>query len=336
MAKRTKEAPGFEAWTSEMEPVVAALLDTHLGRSKEWFPHQYVPWSLGEDFAGPLHGQPWQESQTSLTPVARAALVLGLLTEDNLPGYHHELCRRVGRHGAWGEWVHRWTAEEDRHSAAIRSYLLTTRAVDPVALERARMAHMSFVVPDDYYPGGMASMAYVLIQELSTRQFHRITAEHSGESVCQSLLARIAHDENLHMIFYRDLYKALLSRFPDTALEGLRVALKGFRMPGRDDPTLAPLALQVALGGWYDPHTHYTQVVAPLLRSLHVWELTGLGPAGEHSRERLADWASDAERRAERFAAHRPRFARSPKNGTDRPTARRPQPLSMARIVSEE
>ena len=48
-----------------------------------------------------------------------------------------------GRDGAWGTWVHRWTAEEGRHGIAIRDYLTVTRAVDPVALERARMTHMS-------------------------------------------------------------------------------------------------------------------------------------------------------------------------------------------------
>ena len=49
---------------------------------------------------------------------------------------------RITDDGAWGTWVHRWTAEEGRHSICMRDYLLVTRAVDPVELERGRMRQM--------------------------------------------------------------------------------------------------------------------------------------------------------------------------------------------------
>ena len=126
----------------ELEPVVAGELDRHLSTAKEWFPHQYVPWDLGRTFDGPLEGEPWSPEDSEVSPAAREALVVNLLTEDNLPGYHREISTIFGRDGAWGTWVDRWTAEENRHSIVIRDYLTVTRAVDPVALERARMAHM--------------------------------------------------------------------------------------------------------------------------------------------------------------------------------------------------
>src|SRR4051812_50172606 len=66
-----------------------------------------------------------------------------LLTEDNLPSYHREIATRFGRDGAWGTWVGRWTAEENRHGVALRDYLGVTRGVDPGALERARMDYMT-------------------------------------------------------------------------------------------------------------------------------------------------------------------------------------------------
>ena len=89
-----------------------------------------------------LGGEAWEPDQSKLSDVARTSLIVNLLTEDNLPSYHHEIATIFGRDGAWGTWVHRWTAEEGRHGIAIRDYLLATRAVDPVALERARMTHM--------------------------------------------------------------------------------------------------------------------------------------------------------------------------------------------------
>ena len=98
------------------------------------------PWSRGRDFAL-LGGQDWAPEDSQLDEVAKAAMVVNLLTEDNLPSYHREIALRFGLDGAWGQWVGQWTAEEGRHSIAIRDYLMVTRGVDPDALERLRMQH---------------------------------------------------------------------------------------------------------------------------------------------------------------------------------------------------
>ena len=126
----------------ELEPVVAANLDRHLGIARDWQPHDYVPWSRGRDFAF-LGGEDWTPSDSTLDPVAQTALIVNLLTEDNLPSYHREIATRFGRDGAWGQWVGRWTAEEGRHAVAIRDYLVVTRGVDPVKLEQLRMDHVT-------------------------------------------------------------------------------------------------------------------------------------------------------------------------------------------------
>ena len=122
----------------ELEPVVAQNLDRHLKMAKEWFPHDYVPWSRGRDFAF-LGGEDWQPEDSPLDPVAKTALTVNLLTEDNLPSYHREIATRFSRDGAWGTWIGQWTAEEGRHSIALRDYLVVTRGVDPVALSRRQI-----------------------------------------------------------------------------------------------------------------------------------------------------------------------------------------------------
>ncbi|MDT5319600.1 MAG: acyl-[acyl-carrier-protein] desaturase, partial [Mycobacterium sp.] len=119
---------------AELEPVVAANLDRHLSLAKDWQPQDYVPWSRGRDFAF-LGGSDWQPEDSPLDPVAQTAMIVNLLTEDNLPSYHREIATHFGRDGAWGQWVGRWTAEEGRHAIAIRDYLVVTRGVDPVRLE---------------------------------------------------------------------------------------------------------------------------------------------------------------------------------------------------------
>src|SRR5664279_5819562 len=127
----------------ELDQVVVGELNRHEKVAKEWFPHEYVPWSQGRSFDGLMGGDQWSKSDSEISDVARSALIVNLLTEDNLPSYHHEIALIFGRDAAWGEWVHRWTAEEARHAMAMRDYMLVTRMVDPVALERFRMEHMS-------------------------------------------------------------------------------------------------------------------------------------------------------------------------------------------------
>src|SRR6195952_5599390 len=151
----------------DLEPVVTENLNRHLGVAKDWMPHEYVPWSLGRDFAD-LGGEAWDPEQSALSPVARTALEVNLLTEDNLPSYHREIERAFGRDGAWGTWVHRWTAAEGRHGICIRDYLLVTRAVDPAALERTRRLPMGAGSAGGDKPL-LHVCAYLSFQELATR-----------------------------------------------------------------------------------------------------------------------------------------------------------------------
>ena len=47
-------------------------------------------------------------------------------------------------------------------------------------------------------------------QELATRIAHRNTGRYSNDPVADRIMVRIAADENLHMVFYRDMLKAAL------------------------------------------------------------------------------------------------------------------------------
>ena len=78
----------------ELEPAVAKELDRHLAIAKEWMPHEYVPWTEGRNFPGVFEdGVPWDVTQSKVSDTARTALVVNLLTEDNLPSYHREIYR---------------------------------------------------------------------------------------------------------------------------------------------------------------------------------------------------------------------------------------------------
>ena len=153
---------------TELEPVVEDNLNRHLSIAKDWYPHDYIPWSQGRDYAA-MGGEDWDIEQSQLSEVARVAMITNLLTEDNLPSYHRTIAENFTLDGAWGTWIGRWTAEENRHGVAMRDYLVVTRGVDPVQLENDRMVHMTRGVhaPDEFQ-GPLDQVAYVSFQELAT------------------------------------------------------------------------------------------------------------------------------------------------------------------------
>ncbi|MGW0204135.1 acyl-ACP desaturase, partial [Nonomuraea sp. NPDC003201] len=288
----------------ELEPVVAVELDRHHTMAKEWFPHEYIPWSEGRDFDGIYGGEAWQEGDSKIPEAARISLIVNLLTEDNLPSYHHEIASTFGRDGAWGTWVHRWTAEEDRHGTALRDYLTVTRAVDPVALERARMHHMENGFTTEY--GTMLQqLAYVSFQELATRIAHRNTGRASGDEGCERLLARIAADENLHMLFYRNLLKAAFELDPNQTMRAVTDVVTTFQMPGSGIEGFARKAMIIANEGIYDLRLHLDDVLMPVLKQWSVFDKTGLDAEGEQAREQLSAFLAKTETTAARFVERR-------------------------------
>ncbi|MEU6781698.1 acyl-ACP desaturase [Nonomuraea angiospora] len=288
----------------ELEPVVAVELDRHHSMAKEWFPHEYIPWSEGRDFDGIYGGEAWQEGDSKIPEAARISLIVNLLTEDNLPSYHHEIASTFGRDGAWGTWVHRWTAEEDRHGTALRDYLTVTRAVDPVALERARMHHMESGFTTEY--GTMLQqLAYVSFQELATRIAHRNTGKASGDEGCERLLARIAADENLHMLFYRNLLKAAFELDPNQTMRAVTDVVTTFQMPGSGIEGFTRKAMIIANEGIYDLRLHLDDVLMPVLKQWAVFDKTGLDAEGEQAREQLSAFLAKTETTAARFVERR-------------------------------
>ncbi|GAA1933592.1 acyl-ACP desaturase [Streptomyces sodiiphilus] len=284
-----------------LEEVVEKELNRHLKVAKDWMPHEYVPWSDGRNFDGPLGGEPWAPEQSKVTDIGKIALVVNLLTEDNLPSYHHEIATLFGRDGAWGTWVHRWTAEEGRHGIVMRDYLLTSRAVDPVQLENFRMAHMSEGFESDNGHSMLHSVAYVAFQELATRISHRNTGHQSGDPVCDRMLARIANDENLHMVFYRNLLGAAFEIAPDLTMQAVRDVVVNFRMPGHGMPGFERAAAQMAIGGIYNLRIHHDDVLEPVLRFLKVLEIPGLGPEGAKAQEELGMYMGGLDAEAAKF-----------------------------------
>jgi acyl-[acyl-carrier-protein] desaturase len=289
----------------DLEPTVAVELDRHLSVQKNWYPHEYVPWSEGRTFAGPLNGDAWEAKDSRLSVIAQDSLVLNLMTEDNLPSYHSEIAIAMGRDGAWGNWLERWTAEEARHAIVIRDYLMATRGVDPYELEDLRMAHMQLGYQTPYDSDMLHTVAYVSFQELATRISHRNTGKISNDPIAETLLQRVSLDENLHMIFYRNLLGKAIDLEPDAAMRAITDVVTNFAMPGVGMPGFGRKAVQIALAGIYDQKQHIDEVVAPVLRAWNIFEREDLSGEGNAARDELAAYISKAEADASRFIEKR-------------------------------
>ena len=283
------------------------LLERHLSTTKEWFPHKLVPWSRSSDYDDDYE---WSPEEAGVSPAVRSALFVNTLTEDNLPYYFRDIERMFGRDGAWGEWVRRWTAEEGRHGMVLNQYLLASRAIDPVDLERARMVQMStgeVPEPETVVDG----LAYVALQELATRISHFNTGSRLTDPVGKAIMRRVAADENLHYLFYRDAMSAVIEVDPSRAVIAMERQVSGFAMPGTGIPGFAQHSKAIADSGIYDLAIHHDQILQPVvIRDWAVEKLEGLNPEAEEARRKLVKQINRigkvgrriAERRAEKQA----------------------------------
>lgn len=260
------------------------LLDRHLGTAKEWFPHEFVPWSRGRDFA---EGEEFDPADAGLDPGVRSALLVNLLTEDNLPHYFGNIQARFGRDDAWGEWSRRWTAEEGRHAIVMRDYLTVTRSIDLRELERTRMIQVSTgIVPNP--PGIADGIVYVALQELATRIAHRNTGVLLDDEAGKAVMVRVAADENLHHLFYRDLVSTAIEIDPSTVVEAIDRRVRDFEMPGTGIPDFNAHAKLIAAAGIYDFAIHHDQILVPVVFThWKLEQLTGLTPEAEVARDRV-------------------------------------------------
>jgi acyl-[acyl-carrier-protein] desaturase len=147
--------------------------------------------------------------------------------------------------------------------------------------------------------------AYVSFQELATRVSHRNTGRYTEEPIAEKLLSRVAKDENLHMIFYRNIVAAALELAPSQTMRAITDEVVGFEMPGSIIPGFSRKAVQMAKVGIYDLRIHHDDIVTPLLRQWGVWDLEGLDSEGEQARDELAAAVKALDGEAARFVERR-------------------------------
>ncbi len=124
------------------------------------------------------------------------------------------------------------------------------------------------------------ALAYVSFQELATRVSHRNTGRASGDPACERLLTRVAADENLHMLFYRNLLAAAFELAPD---ETMPPSPTSYGLPDArpHDRRLPAQAVAIANAGIYDLQVHQDDVVGPSCASGRSSRWTASAPTAK-------------------------------------------------------
>jgi len=119
-------------------------------------------------------------------------------------------------------------------------------------------------------------------------------------------MRRVAADENLHHLFYRDLASEVLVRDPSAMVIAMEEVIRTFAMPGTGIADFAQHARTIAALGVYDFSIHYHQIVAPMvLQRWNVAEVTGLDDEAERARDRLLRFVERLAKVAARADAKR-------------------------------
>jgi acyl-[acyl-carrier-protein] desaturase len=124
-------------------------------------------------------------------------------------------------------------------------------------------------------------MVYTAIQEKATQAFYVSVATQANaeDPILARLLRRIANDETLHYVFYRDAVKAYLEADPNK-VEVVSRILQSFAMPGFGMPDFAQRQKIIAAGANYGIAEHFNKVVKMLMEA---WDIKSLLPNCEQS-----------------------------------------------------
>jgi acyl-[acyl-carrier-protein] desaturase len=148
-------------------------------------------------------------------------------------------------------------------------------------------------------------IVYVALQELATRLAHRNTGQRL-DSAGYDVMKRVAADENLHHLFYRDLVSAAIQVDPSMMVPAVERQVCGFEMPGAGIPGFARHAAAIAREGIFDVAVHHEHVLVPTVeRHWHIADLVGLDDRAERARDRLRARMAKSARIAARLTQRR-------------------------------
>ncbi len=271
---------------ADLESLVGTLMEAHEAKRILWFPSELL--SPAPDTDPDRHVQALRERARGISLPARVALALNLLTEEGLPHFHRLLAVYLGNDSFWSRWTNLWTAEEDRHGAVLHDYTRDSQILDNPVLERMQFEYLRAGFEPAWDRDPYRVFVYTTLQERATQVSHantgKVASEH--EPTIGMVLANVAKEEARHYAFYREIFKAVLERDPDRALESAALVMPAIDMPGVNMPHFREMADVIRRAGIYGPR-EYLKIVDEQIR---YWAIDAVEPstdAGKSAQEKI-------------------------------------------------
>ena len=270
----------------DLESVVRDLLEKHESKRELWFPSEFLPADEGDLREREI--AELRERARGVPDSARVALALNILTEEGLPHFHRVLAENLGSRTYWNLWNNLWTAEEDRHGNLLRDYVRDSRLLNFKELERLQFNYIRAGFNPDWGGDPYKIFIYTTCQEKATQISHlntgRIIADR--EPLLFSIAQKISQDEARHYAFYMNVFKEILVRDPNGALESASAIMPSVEMPGLSIINFNRYADVVRRAGIYGPR-EYKKIIEQLISLWNIEVLTHLNEFGRKAQEKI-------------------------------------------------
>ena len=148
--------------------------------------------------------------------------------------------------------------------------------------------------PEFAEQGPLDGVVFTTLQELATRISHRNTGAITDDETAEKLCSRVATDENLHYVFYRDMAVQAIQMNPSAMVEAMHRQITNFAMPGAGIPGFREKAKAMASAGIYNLRIHLDQVLRPVLDN--HWRLADIEGLSDEAKQKREDIYTHLER----------------------------------------
>jgi acyl-[acyl-carrier-protein] desaturase len=283
---------------ADLEDVVSELMAVHEAKRMLWFPSEILGSADGVD--PDQHRAQLRERASGLAEPVRVALALNMLTEEGLPHFHRLLATHLDDNPYWSRWTNLWTAEEDRHGAILHDYVHDSGVLDRLVLERMQFDYLRAGFAPEWDRDPYRVFVYTTLQERATQVSHANTGKlaAAAEPTIGIVLEKVAQEEARHYAFYRTIFKEVLARDPNRALDSAARVMPGIDMPGVSMPNFREFADVARRAGIYGPRD-YLQIVEEQIRFWGISTLAGLDAVGRAAQDRIMAIPQRLERLAD-------------------------------------
>jgi len=270
----------------DLEAPVRELIARHESKRELWFPSDFL--SADQGTHDEISQVKLRERARSVPDSARIALTLNILTEEGLPHFHRLIAHNLGDVNHWRDWNGLWTAEEDRHGNILRDYIRDSRFLNFSVLERMQFDYIRSGFHPCWSGDPYKVFVYTSCQEKATAVSHLNTGKLVGENepLLFEISQHIAQDESRHYAFYLNVFKEIISRDPNAALECAADIMPSIDMPGISILNFNSFADVVRRSGIYGPRD-YQKIVEQLIGSWNIGVLTQLNEIGRKAQEKI-------------------------------------------------